>query len=120
MTPEQRDVADAHIIMTLVTEEAFPDLYVAIRAGALGPDEDNPFAFGLARLLDGIESYMATRGPGPAAPAIAHVQTDAYPRDEAVKRARQARREAEKKLREAQKAEREAVAKAREREGKKK
>ena len=34
MTPEQRDIADAHIIMTLVTEEAFPDLYVAIRAGA--------------------------------------------------------------------------------------
>lgn len=124
LTPEQRDIADAHIITTLVTEEAFPDLYAAIRAGAFGPDEQNPFEFGLARLLDGLESYMAARDSNPHAPVerppLAQVETDAYPRDEGVKRARQTRRELEKKLREAQKAEREAIAKAREREGKKK
>ncbi len=70
-------------------------------------------------MLDGIEAYMTTRGdvPAPAEP-IVHVTTDSYPRDEAVKRARQHRRELEKKLREAQKAEREAITRAREREAK--
>lgn len=118
MTPEQRDLADAHIVSTLVTEEGFPHLYAAIRAGALGPDEDNPFQFGLARLLDGIEAYMSSQERTPPEERITHPTLDAYPRDENVKRARQARREAEKKLREAQKTEREAVAKAREREAK--
>lgn len=118
MTPQQRDLADAHIVTTLVTEEGFPHLYAAIRAGALGPEEDNPFEFGLARLLDGIEHYMASADALPADERISHPTLDAYPRDDTVKRARQARREAEKKLREAQKAEREAVAKAREREAK--
>lgn len=118
LTPQQRDVADAHIISTLVTPEAFPSLYEAIRAGVFEPDEDNPFSFGLARVLDGLEAYMAGRDAHPREVALEDVPSEAYPRDEQVKRARQARREAEKKLREAQKAEREAVARAREREKK--
>jgi AcrR family transcriptional regulator len=120
LTPEQRELADVHIVSTLVTEEAFPHLFVAIRQGALGPDESNPFEFGLHRVLDGIETYMATKAKGDPAPdtPLAHLPLDSHPRDEAVKRARQARRELEKKLREAQKAEREAIARAREREAK--
>jgi AcrR family transcriptional regulator len=118
LTPEQRDLADAHIIGTLVTQEAFPALHEAIQAGVFGPDDDNPFSFGLARVLDGLEAYMSGREGRPQEVELEHVPSDAYPRDEHVKRARQARREAEKKLREAQKAEREAIARAREREKK--
>jgi len=118
LTPQERDTADAHIISTLVTPEAFPDLYEAIRAGVFDPDEDNPFSFGLARVLDGLEAYMAGREARQPEVQFDAVPSEAYPRDEHVKRARQARREAEKKLREAQKAEREAIARAREREKK--
>jgi AcrR family transcriptional regulator len=118
LTDEERDLADAHIIANLVTAEQFPALHAAIQGGAFGPGEDNPFEFGLARLLDGIEYYIGTlsRGePAPSAPTP-HFATDAYPKDEAVKIARQARREAEAKLREAQKRERDAVKRAAERE----
>jgi AcrR family transcriptional regulator len=110
MTPEERDLADAHVIRTLVTEEQFPALYSAVRAGALGPDEQNPFEFGLSRVLDGIGAYMdALGGPDPKPAAEPSSATEAHPRDERVRHARQARREAEKRLREAEKAEREAI-----------
>ncbi len=110
MTPEERDLADVHVMMTLVTEEQFPALYPAIRAGALGPDEHDPFDFGLARVLDGIEAYMnSLGGPNPKPAAEPPGTTDAHPKDERVKLARQARHEAEKRLREAVRAEREAI-----------
>ena len=68
-------------------------------------------------VLDGIEHYIGTlEGGAPAASAPApHVQFDAYPKDEKIRHARQARREAERRLREAEKAEREAIKAARER-----
>ena len=43
-----RDRADAHILMNLVTAEAFPALREAIDAGVFA-DETDPFGFGLAR-----------------------------------------------------------------------
>lgn len=117
LTDEERDLADAHIIANLVTAEQFPALYDAIRGGAFAPGEDDPFEFGLSRVLDGIEHYIGTlEGGAPAASApTPHFPTDAYPKDERVRHARQARREAEKRLREAEKAEREAIKAARER-----
>jgi AcrR family transcriptional regulator len=118
LTDEERDLADAHIIMNLVTAEQFPALHAAIQGGAFGPGEDNPFEFGLSRVLDGIEHYIGTlKGGAPAAAApTPHFPTDAHPKDEAVRIARQARREAEARLREAQKREREAIKRAAERE----
>jgi AcrR family transcriptional regulator len=120
LTAEERDLADAHIIANLVTAEQFPALHAAIQGGAFGPGEDNPFEFGLARLLDGIAAYIGTLEPGaqPAGAPTPHFPTDAHPKDEAVRSARQARREAETRLREAQKREREAVKRAAEREAK--
>ncbi len=117
LTDEERDLADAHIIANLVTAEQFPSLHAAIRGGAFAPGEDNPFEFGLSRVLDGIEHYIATLDPGarPALPPTPHFATDAHPKDEKVRHARQARREAEKKLREAEKVEREAIKSAVER-----
>lgn len=118
MTPSERDRADAHIIATLVTEEAFPALYRAIQSGGFldDDDEDQQFRFGLERLLDGIQHYIDSgTSAGAPTPQPPWRPPDTFPRDEAVKAARQARREAETKLREAQKREREAIKKAEER-----
>ncbi len=115
---EERDLADAHILANLVTPEQFPALHGAIVGGAFGPGEDNPFEFGRARVLDGIAQYIATHDDGsPATTEPApHAASTAFPKDAAVRAARQARREAETRFREAQKREREAVKHAAERE----
>lgn len=62
--PSERDVAEAHIISTLVTAEQFPFLYETIRAGVLTGD-DNPFEYGLSRLLDGVAQHMAAVAENP-------------------------------------------------------
>ncbi|CAM3728399.1 TetR/AcrR family transcriptional regulator [Occultella aeris] len=110
--------AEAELIASLVTEEMFPTLTAAIRAGALVDDSD-PFEFGVHRILEGVEHHVADRIAGGAAPAPVRdwqaERTDAHPKDPAVRQARAARREAEAKLREALRKEREAVTKAEDR-----
>ncbi|NUU05769.1 TetR/AcrR family transcriptional regulator [Leifsonia sp. C5G2] len=100
----------------LVTPERFPDLAPLVASGtyadADGGEQDD-FAFGLDRILDGIERYVAERGG--EAPAAAAPLPEPVPRDKAVREAAKARREAESRLREARKREREAIARARER-----
>ena len=116
LTPTERDRAEAALLASLVTREAFPYLFESLEAGFV-ESTANPFQFGFSVLLDGIGHYIERRGAGaPAAVAPEEVVTDSYPRDAAVKAARQARREAEGRLREAQKREREAIKNARERE----
>jgi AcrR family transcriptional regulator len=108
----------------LVTPERFPDLaplfasggYVGDPAEAAAEIGDD-FAFGLQRILDGIEYHVGRVEQGlpatqPARPA-AEIE---LPRDKGVREAAKARREAEKALREAQKREREAIKRARDRE----
>jgi AcrR family transcriptional regulator len=102
----------------LVTPERFPDLAPLVASGvyvdAGGADEQDDFAFGLERILDGIERYVTARGG--SEPAVAYEERpEAAPRDKAVREAATARREAESKLREARKHEREVIARARER-----
>lgn len=100
----------------LVTPERFPDLAPLVASGtyadADGGEQDD-FAFGLERILDGIERYVAAKGGAQAAPTPQ--PNDSMPRDKAVREAAKVRREAESKLREARKREREAIARARER-----
>lgn len=119
VNPSERDVTDAHIMSTLVTAEQFPFLYEAIQAGVFTA-EGNPFEYGLSRLLDGVAQYMATVADDPANRAAdrEEVPSNLYPKDERVRKARQARREAENRLREAIKKEDEAVKRAREKEQK--
>src|SRR5699024_5268411 len=84
---------------------------VPARRGATGAGGatagDDPLAFGLERLLDGVARYVAARADGaPSAmpeQADEPPETDAYPKDAKVRAARLARREAEKAAREAQK-----------------
>lgn len=101
----------------LVTPERFPDLAPLVASGtyadADGGEQDD-FAFGLDRILDGIERYVAERGGETPAVTSAPLP-EPVPRDKAVREAAKARREAESRLREARKREREAIARARER-----
>ena len=118
----QADAPPAHgeaftsALAELVTPERFPDLAPLVASGtyadAEGDDLDD-FAFGLDRILDGIERYVAAKGG--EHPVVTSPAPDPAPRDKAVREAAKARREAESKLREARKREREAIARARER-----
>jgi len=119
VSPSERDVTDAHIMSTLVTAEQFPYLHEAIRSGVFEQD-DNPFEFGLSRLIDGVEQFIAAVSADPTrrADQPETSSSSSYPKDERVRSARQARREAETRLREAIKKEDDAVKRAREKERK--
>ncbi|MEP6480900.1 MAG: TetR/AcrR family transcriptional regulator C-terminal domain-containing protein [Rhodoglobus sp.] len=106
--------ADAYIFAKFVTPEAFPALAQAVAAGVFSDDDDDPFEFGLNRLLDGLEHRMNQTHAEqvPRTPT----DSDAHRRDEGVKRAREAIKDAEGRLREARKKEREALSRADERE----
>lgn len=64
--PSERDIADSHIMSTLVTSAQFPFLRQAIEAGVFTGD-DNPFEYGLSRLLDGVERFIEARITDPNA-----------------------------------------------------
>ncbi|MBG6237564.1 AcrR family transcriptional regulator [Mycetocola sp. CAN_C7] len=120
VAPNDNDLADAHILGNLVTEDAFPQLFAALRSGVFSDEDNNPFTFGLGRALDGIERLIDNwHGSAPDPVGWEPPATDAFPRDEVVTRARQARREAEIRLRDAQRRETEVVKKARERQSRK-
>ncbi len=53
------------MLLALTSEADFPALHRAIASGALDADDDmDPeYAFGLGRILDGIEAFIARAGP---------------------------------------------------------
>jgi len=105
------------VLRELVSEERFPYLYPVVQSGVYAGEvqgEDDP-AFGLERILDGIEHYIAEAGAGHRSPSLGS-PPEPYPADKAVREAVKLRREAEKRLREALKREAELVKNARERE----
>lgn len=87
----------------LITAEAFPALKAAIDEGVF-LDESDPFAFGLVRVLDGVEAYVAARAAGAPAESSAW-QSGVDDRDVAdhkqYRGALKRVREAEKALRDA-------------------
>ncbi|WP_223695050.1 TetR/AcrR family transcriptional regulator [Leifsonia poae] len=102
----------------LVTDERFPYLGPLVRSGVYtdseGDDDQDDYAFGLERILDGVQRYVDARRTGE--PIVAAVpRPEPVPYDKAVREAAKARREIEGRLREARKREREAIAKAIER-----
>lgn len=102
---------DSRMLANLVTPEQFPHLFPAIASGAYAAD-DNPFEFGLSRILDGLEHYMLVSPTAPREQAPAP-ESKEVTRDERVKKARAHVKDVEAKLRDARQKEREAVAKAR-------
>ncbi|HEY5221764.1 MAG TPA: TetR/AcrR family transcriptional regulator [Microbacteriaceae bacterium] len=116
----------AAALAELVTEERFPYLRPVIISGGYTDDSFDDFAFGLERLLDGVQHYLDTRGldtrasetddaEGPREYDEARERSELYAKDPAVREIAKKRREVEVQLRDLQKREREAVAKARER-----
>ena len=105
----------AAALAALITPEQFPFLAPAIAAGAFDPDEGAAFEFGLLRILDGLEVFIAERAAGRTGTVLPPDPDRDIARDDKVRKARDQVRDAETKLRDLRKKEREAVAKAHER-----
>jgi hypothetical protein len=116
MTPDALDLAGSAMLEEFVTPEQFPYVYQAVQEGVFSPvGGGDPFAFGLERVLDGIEAFLAAAPTRPAKPTPVPDPLDALAaRDQKYKEAVKSRREAEKALREARKRERERLREARE------
>lgn len=117
LSTEEITVRDDALFRELITADAFPSLRDAIDAGVF-LDETDPFAFGLARALDGVATYIAELEAG-GEHEMPREADDApvagLDEDKRVREARKSLREAEKELRAARKAERQAVREATER-----
>jgi AcrR family transcriptional regulator len=117
MTPDALDLAGSAMLEEFVTPEQFPFVYQAVAEGVFSPvGGGDPFAFGLERVLDGVEAFLAAspaerRSAEPLPNPLDAIAT----RDQKYKEAVKARREAEKALREARKRERERLREARDR-----
>jgi AcrR family transcriptional regulator len=100
----------------LISADEYPELRAAIDAGAF-LDESDPFAFSLARGLDGVSDYIAAAEAGEREPRQPWVVPDDadIADDKRFREARKAVRAAEKALRDAQKLERLAARDARDR-----
>lgn len=107
--PQAIDDRRLAILDAFVTAEEFPALRRAVDSGVFA-NGDDPFAFGLERVLDGIADYLAKRTSGsrPVSAASGH-EAPELTSDRRVREARKGVREAEKRLREARKAERIAI-----------
>ena len=109
------ETRDAALLASLVTREEFPALHAALQDGVFEAGAGRAsFSFGLERVLDGVESYLARRS-SVAVPVTVDALEVAASGDQKYKEAVKARREVEKKLREARKRERELLKAARER-----
>jgi len=113
--PQAIDDGRSAILDAFVTAEEYPALRRAVDAGVFREGED-PFAFGLERVLDGVADYIAKRADvgRPAAPPRMQEPAEVAG-DRRVRETRKSVREAEKRLRDARKAERQAIREARER-----
>jgi len=117
MSPEQITVREAALFDALITADGYPALRAAVDAGVF-VSEDDPFQFGIERILDGVAAYLEALAAGAqrSQPASWFVTDDAdVARDKKVRDAQKAVRDAEKALRDAKKFERFAVRDARER-----
>ncbi|MGR0320139.1 TetR/AcrR family transcriptional regulator [Agromyces sp. ZXT2-3] len=114
--PQAIDDGRSAILDAFVTAEEFPALRRAVDAGVFAAVDDDPFGFGLERVLDGIAEHLARRADGaspvPPAPPADPPEVSG---DKRVREARKAVREAERRLRDARKAERLALREARSR-----
>jgi hypothetical protein len=114
-TPENDlDIAAAAVLRDLITAEEFPYLRVVLDDGAFEPGPEDPFAFGLERVRDGIERYISLQPADRVRPTGSGDDTTGS--DPKVREAAKGVREAEKNLREARKRERQARSNARDRE----
>ncbi len=118
MTPDAFDLAGSAMLEEFVTAGAVPVRVPGgpARACSSPVGGGDPFAFGLERVLDGVEAFLAAAPSRPPTPASDPDPLEAIAvRDQKYKEAVKSRREAEKALREARKRERERLREARDR-----
>jgi len=121
-SPEEITEREAALFEALIEADAYPWLHAAMAADVFRSTAD-PFAFGLARILDGVEAYIARLAAGDAAdrPRTEWVELDDAGIDEkryaaaakAVRDAEKGVRDAQKLLRQARRAAADALAAAR-------
>ena len=101
-------------LRALITAEAYPALRAAIDAGVFLSERD-PFSFGFARILDGIEAYLvpSPRAEAPRACRRGRPDDADIAGDKRFREARKAVRDAERALRDARKLERQTARDAR-------
>lgn len=117
LSPEQITAKEASMYDALISADEFPALRQAVDAGVFLSDAD-PFTFGFDRILDGVETYIASvsggadrDAPGP----WATLEDADVAGDKRYREAQKAVRDAEKALRDALKLQRTALRDARER-----
>lgn len=116
-TPEEVAVREASLYERVITADEFPALRRAIEENVFLSQAD-PFRFGVERVLDGVESYMASLGrdePHESTTEWIDLDPAELAGDRRLKDAQKAVREAEKALRMAHKLERQALREARDR-----
>jgi hypothetical protein len=112
--PQTIDDGRSAILDAFVTADEFPALRRAVDSGVFASIDDDPFGFGLERLLDGVADHLAKRASGEhSAPPPRPDDPPEVTGDRRVKEARRSVREAERRLRDARKAERLALREAR-------
>lgn len=117
MSPEQITAYEAEMFDRVITAEEFPALREAIEAGVFS-QEDDPFHFGVERIFDGVEAYIAGLDRGePHASQTGWIDPEPpeIAADRKVREARKSVHIAEKALRDARKIERQVLKDARER-----
>jgi len=119
----ERGVSDAQVtaeedalFRLLISADAYPELRAAIDTGVFLDDGD-PFTFGLARVLDGVDAYLdrAAAGQRDAMRPWVTVDDADIADDKKFREASKAVRQAEKALRDARKLARQVAREARER-----
>lgn len=108
------DLDAVAMLKTLITPEHLPFVRRILDDGAFEPGDDDPFAFGLERVLDGVERYIESR-PEDRVRLVFSADDPRVSADPKVREAAKRIREVEKMLNEARKTERQARAHARER-----
>lgn len=117
LSPDEVAVRESALYDRVITADEFPALRRAIDAGVF-TSPDDPFRFGMERVLDGVSSYIDSLDHGVARePATDWIALDPaeLAGDRRLKEAQKAVREAEKALRTAHRAARQALREARER-----
>lgn len=116
LTDEQLARREDATFRQLISADAYPALRAAIDAGVF-LDASDPFAFNLARSLDGVEAYIAlvADGRGDQPRPWQRADDADVADDRRFREARRAVREAERALRDARKLERQAANEARQR-----
>ncbi len=117
MSPEQITVHEAALFDALISADGYPALREAVDAGVFVSEED-PFQFGIERILDGVAAYLDALAAGrrrAVRPTWLTLEDADVVADKKVREAQKAVRDAEKALRDARKLERTAVRDARER-----